>query len=176
MVWPDLTSILSPIRWAVVGAVATRLYMPERMTQDLDIVIQTVDGSQARQKLAAAGFVYRGELSIGGSSWTAPNGELIDILEGNDVWWTEAIADAQSNRDAQGLPVAPLPYLVLTKFQAGRVQDIADVTRMLGQAGEATLDAVRVLFAQHAVKDLQDLESLIELGRLELQSSENKVV
>ena len=56
MVWPDLTSILSPIRWAVVGAVATRLYMPERMTQDLDIVIQTADGSQARQKLAAAGF------------------------------------------------------------------------------------------------------------------------
>ena len=176
MVWPDLTSILSPIRWAVVGAVATRLYMPERMTQDLDIVIQTVDGSQARQKLAAAGFVYRGELSIGGSSWTAPNGELIDILEGDDVWWTEAIADAQSNRDAQGLPVIPLPYLVLIKFQAGRVQDIADVTRMLGQAGEATLDAVRVLFAQHVLEDMQDLESLIELGRLELQSSENTVV
>ena len=176
MVWPDLTSILSPIRWAVVGAVATRLYMPERMTQDLDIVIQTVDGSQARQKLAAAGFVYRGELSIGGSSWTAPNGELIDILEGDDVWWTEAIADAQSNRDAQGLPVVPLPYLVLIKFQAGRVQDIADVTRMLGQAGEATLDAVRVLFAQHVLEDMQDLESLIELGRLELQSSENTVV
>ena len=176
MVWPDLTSILSPIRWAVVGAVATRLYMPERMTQDLDIVIQTVDGSQARQKLAAAGLVYRGELGIGGSSWTAPNGELIDILEGDDVWWTEAIADAQSNRDAQGLPVVPLPYLVLIKFQAGQFQDIADVTRMLGQAGEATLDAVRVLFAQYALEDMQDLESLIELGRLELQSSGNKVV
>lgn len=176
MVWPDLTSILSPIRWAVVGAVATRLYMPERMTQDLDIVIQSVDGSQARQKLAAAEFVYRGELSIGGSSWTAPNGELIDMLEGDDVWWTEAIADAQSNRDAQGLPVVPLPYLVLIKFQAGRVQDIADVTRMLGQAGEATLDAVRVLFAQHAPEDMQDLESLIELGRLELQSSGNNAV
>ena len=152
MVWPDLTSILSPIQWVVVGAVATRLYMPERMTQDLDIVIQTVDGSQARQKLTAAGFVYRGELSIGSSSWTAPNGELIDILEGDDVWWTKAIADAQSNRDAQGLPIVPLPYLALIKFQAGRVQDIADVTRMLGQAGEATLAAVRVLFAQHALE------------------------
>ena len=176
IVWPDLTSILSPIRWAVVGAVATRLYMPERMTQDLDIVIQSVDGSQARQKLAAAGFVYRGELSIGGSSWAAPNGELIDILEGDDVWWTEAIGDAQLNRDAQGLPVVPLPYLVLIKFQAGRVQDIADVTRMLGQAGEATLDAVRVLFAQHALEDMQDLENLIELGRLELQSSGNNAM
>ena len=173
MVWPDLTSILLPIRWAVVGAVATRLYMPERMTQDLDIAIQTVDGLQARQKLAAAGFFYRGELSIGRSSWTAPNGELIDVLEGDDVWWTEAIADAQANRDAQGLPVVPLPYLVLIKLQAGRVQDIADVTRMLGQAGEGTLDAVRALFAQRSPEDMQALESLIELGQLELQSSGN---
>ena len=173
MMWPDLTSILSPIRWAVVGAVATRLYMPERMTQDLDIVIRTVDGSQVRQKLTEAGFIYQGELSIGGSSWRTPNGELIDILEGTDVWWTEAIADAQANRDGQGLPIVPLPYLVLIKLRAGRVQDIADVTRMLGQAGAATLEAVRMLFAQHAPEDMQDLESLIDLGRLELQSSGN---
>ena len=171
MMWPDLTSILSPIRWAVIGAVATRLYMPERMTQDLDIVIRAVDGSQVRQKLAEAGFIYQGELSIGRSSWRSPNGELIDILEGDDTWWIEAITDAQANRDAQGLPIVPLPYLVLIKFQAGRVQDIADVTRMLGQTGEATLEAVRMLFAQHAPEDMQDLESLIELGQLELQSS-----
>ena len=171
MVWPDPTSILSPIQWAVVGAVATRLYMLERMTQDLDIVIQTVDGSQARKKLAAAGFIYQGELSVGRSSWRTSNGESIDILEDSDVWWADVIADAQANRDAQGLPVVPLPYLVLIKFQASRVQDIADVTRMLGQAEEATLDTVRVLFTQHAPEDLEDLESLIELGRLELQSS-----
>ena len=169
MMWPDLTSILSPIQWAVVGAVATRLYMPERMTQDLDIVIRSVDGSQVRQKLAEVGFIYQGELNIGCSSWTTPDGELMDILEGDDVWWADAIADAQANRDAQGLPIIPLPYLVLIKLRAGRVQDIADVTRMLGQAGEATLNTVRTLFAQHAPEDMQDLESLIELGRLELQ-------
>ena len=145
--------------------------MPERMTQDLDIVIRNVDGSQVRQKLVEAGFIYQGELNIGGSSWTTPNGELIGILEGNDVWWTEAIADAQANRDSQGLPIVPLPYLVLIKLRASRVQDIADVTRMLGQAGETILEAVRMLFAQHAPEDMQDLESLIELGRLELQSS-----
>ncbi|MCZ6676040.1 MAG: hypothetical protein O7E52_02195 [Candidatus Poribacteria bacterium] len=173
MVWPDLTSILSPIRWAVVGAVATRLYMPERMTQDLEIAIHAADGQPARQKLVAAGFIYEGELSIGGSSWTAPDGKSVDILEGSDVWWTDAIAEAQTNRDAQGLPVVPQRYLVLIKFQAGRVQDIADVTRMLGQAEESTLNAVRMLFAQYAPDDMDDLESLIELGRLELQSSES---
>ena len=47
---------------------------------------------------------------------------------------------------------------------------------MLGRAGEATLDAVHVLFAEYAPEDMQDLESLIELGRLELQSSGNNAV
>jgi len=170
MVWPDLTSVLSPIRWAVVGAVATRLYMPERMTQDLDIVIEATDGPQARGKLLAAGFIYRGELSIGGSSWRTPDGGQMDMLEGSGVWWADAIVEAQTNRDAQGLPIIPLPYLALMKFQAGRAQDIADVTRMLGQAEAGTLNAIRALFDEYAPEDIEDLESLIELGRLELQS------
>jgi hypothetical protein len=174
MVWPNLTPILSPIQWAVVGAVATRLYMPERMTQDLDIVIQVADSPQARQKLLAAGFVYQGELSIGGSSWRMPDGKGIDMLEGSTPWWADAIAGAQMNRDAQGLPIIPLPYLALMKFQAGRAQDIADVTRMLGQADESALNVVRSLFAEYAPDDVEDLESLIELGRLELQSSTTK--
>ena len=37
VIWPNLTAILKPTPWAVVGAVATRLYMPERMTQDSEI-------------------------------------------------------------------------------------------------------------------------------------------
>lgn len=170
MVWPAPTSVLSPIRWAVVGAVATRLYMPERMTQDLDIVIEATDGPQARQKLLAAGFIYRGELSIGGSSWRTPDGGQMDMLEGSGVWWADAIVEAQTNRDAQGLPIIPLPYLALMKFQAGRAQDIADVTRMLGQVEAGTLNAIRALFDEYAPEDIEDLESLIELGRLELQS------
>ncbi len=168
MIWPDLTPILSPIRWAVVGAVATRLYMPERVTRDLDIVVEATNGSEVRSKLQRAGFDYQGELSIGGSSWQMPDDELLDVLEGHDAWWKEAISEAQENRDAQGLPVIPMRYLILVKFQAGRVQDIADVTRMLGQASGSTLDAVRVLFEQYASQDREDLESLIELGQLEL--------
>ena len=110
MMWPDLTSILSPIQWAVVGAVATRLYMPERMTQDLDIVIRTVDSSQVRQKLTEAGFIYQGELSIGESSWRTPNGELIDILEGTDVWWIEGPHRCTSEPGWPGLcQLSPYP-------------------------------------------------------------------
>ena len=31
--WPDLSEILAGLPWAVVGAVATRAYMPERTNQ-----------------------------------------------------------------------------------------------------------------------------------------------
>ncbi|MBI5301293.1 MAG: hypothetical protein HY868_04080 [Chloroflexi bacterium] len=167
MKWLDLTPTLAPIHWACVGAVATRLYMPERATRDMDAAIRAQDTFAARQKLVQAGFVLQGELSIGESTWRAPDGQIIDVIEGRDEWWTDALAEAQSNRDEQGLPVLPLHYLVLMKFQSGRVQDIADVTRMLGLASAADLDAVRVLFKRYAPNDVSDLESLIALGKLE---------
>jgi hypothetical protein len=167
MVWPDLSPILAPIPWAVVGAAATRLYMPERATQDFDVAISVRDAQAARQKLAAADFVQQGDLSIGGSTWLTPDGQSVDLIEGNETWWATALSEAQTNRDAQGLPILPLRYLVLMKFQAGRVQDFADITRMLGQASDAELDGVRGLFKQHTPADMPDLESLITLGKLE---------
>lgn len=168
MAWTDLTPIVSPLHWAVIGAVATRLYMPERVTQDLDVAVSAQDAPKAREKLAAAGFLYQGELSIGGSTWLSPAGETIDVIEGRESWWTDALSKAETNRDAKGLPILPLRYLILVKFQSGRVQAMADVTRMLGQAEEATLGQVRAIFSWFAPDDLADLESLITLGRLEL--------
>ncbi|MBM3942121.1 MAG: nucleotidyltransferase family protein [SAR202 cluster bacterium] len=168
MQFPNLTQVLSPIPWAVVSGVATRMYMPERFTQDLDIAIMVEDASQARRRLAEAGYVHQGELSTGGSSWRSPQGVAVDVLEVREPWFSQALAQAQDNCDAQGLPVLPLTYLALMKFQAGRVQDLADVTRMLGQASQETLDSVRRLFVQYLPADLEDLESLIQLGQLEM--------
>ena len=54
------------------------------------------------------------------------------------------------------------------KFQAGRVQDLADSTRMLAQADEHHLAVVRQLFATLLPEDVADLESLIALGQLEM--------
>ena len=167
MIWTDLTDTLAPVKYAVVGGVATRLYMPERVTKKLDVVIVVSDAREARAKLEHAGFVFRAELSIvRGSTWLAPNQQEIDVLEGEEKWWPEAVAQAQTNRDGQGLPILPLPYLVLMKYQSGRAQDLADIERMLGQAPESELKAVRALFKKYAPDDLADLESLIELGKL----------
>jgi hypothetical protein len=165
--WPDLTPILAPIDWAVVGAAATRLYMPERVTQDFDIAIAVSAADAVRRKLAATGYIRIGELTIGGSRWQSPAGLQIDVIEGHEPWWPQALAEAQTNRDEQGLPILPFPYLILMKFNASRTIDLGDITRMLGLANEADHARVRDLFRQFAPADLEDLESLIILGKLE---------
>ncbi|MBI3954092.1 MAG: hypothetical protein HY330_06230 [Chloroflexi bacterium] len=170
MQFPDLRPILGPLPWAVAGAVATRLYMPERATRDLDIAVLRRDRAEAERKLTGAGFTRQSELAIGGSTWLSPDGTPVDVVELEAPWAAKAIVEAQNNRDSQGLPVLPLPYLVLMKLQAGRVQDLADVTRMLGQADEGVLNATRQLFERHAPEDLDDLESLIALGQLEMRN------
>lgn len=168
MQWTDLTHALSPTPWAVVGAAATRLYMPERATRDLDILIHAASGAEVRALFNAAGFIRLGDLSIGGATWRSPDGDDIDVIESREVWVSAALLEAQANRDGQRLPVLPLRYLVLMKFQAGRTQDIADISRMLGLASVSDLDAVRALFRTHTPGDLDDLECLIALGKLEM--------
>lgn len=170
--FPDLTPILHPIPWAVVGAVATRLYMPERITRDLDILVRKEDSAEVQRRLKVAGFKYQSELAAGGSSWLTPEGVPVDVVERSEPWFVKGIMEAQRNRDQQGLPVLPLPYLVLMKFQSGRVQDIADVARMLGQASADTVTAVLELFKKVQPGDLEDLESLIQLGQLEFKPPE----
>lgn len=171
--YPNIAPILSPLLWAVVGAAATRLYMPERATQDLDVVILTDDAAEARRQLTAAGCLYEGELTVGGSSWRMPDGFPLDMLECAEPWARPALEQAQANRDAQGLPVLPLPYLILMKYQAGRVQDLADVTRMLGQASDGQLAAVRQAFTAWLPDEMEDLESLVMLGRMETNPPES---
>lgn len=169
-VWPDLTSVLRDIPWAAVGAVGARRYMPERVTRDLDIAVPARDALEARRRLAEAGFRHRGELSIPGASWESPEGAEVDVLELGDAWAVDALREAQTNRDLQGLPVLPLPYLVLLKYRAGRLQDTADIGRMLGQALDPELAQVRALFAREAPGEQDDLESLIRLGKLEMET------
>ena len=167
MIWIDLTAILAPIHYAVVGGVATRLYMPERFTKDMDVIVATSNAVPVRAKLTQAGFQYQADLAlVRGSTWLAPNGQEIDVLEGEEVWWSEALAEAQTNLDGQGLPVVPLRYLVLMKYQSGRAQDLADIERMLGQSNDSQLTAIRALFQKQLPNDVEDLESLIELGKL----------
>ena len=163
--WPDLRSILHGIPWVIAGGVATRAYMPERMTKDLDVLVRYQDGDKVLKRLTAAGYRIISPLTIPGHLLRSPEGIELDLILGEYPWLEEALAHPR--RDPAGYPVLDLPYLVLMKMASGRVQDIADVTRMLGLAPEAELADVRQLVGQYAPEDLDDLESLIYLGQVE---------
>jgi hypothetical protein len=140
--------------------------MPERATQDLDILVAAADREEVRARLERAGFFPVQELAIGGMTWRAATGALVDVIESQAPWVTDALRLLQ--RDAQGLPVLDLPYLVLMKVEAGRAQDLADAARMLGGATEARRQETRDTFHRWLPEALEDLESLIALGKLEM--------
>lgn len=163
--WPDLRPILKGIDWAIVGGVATRAYMPERMTRDLDIIVRERDGEAVVKKLQEAGYQVVAPLAIPGFLMLAPDGIELDIIFGKYSWLKEALDHPIA--DPAGYPVVALPYLVLLKMDAQRAQDWADVSRMLGWASDSDLDEVRAVVARYAPADSEDLESLIFIGKKE---------
>jgi len=164
----DLRQVIRNTRYLLVGGLATRRYMPERMTLDTDILVLAGDQEAVERELTAAGCQQLGVLAIGGSTWTLPNGTTLDVVVSDALWAREAIE--RPLQTADGIPVIALPYLVLMKLYAGRSQDIADITRMLGGADESALAEVRAAVARHSPEAVNDVESMIVLGRLEYQS------
>jgi hypothetical protein len=71
------------------------------------------------------------------------------------------------NLSPENLPIIPLPYLVVMKLQASRTQDLTDSSRMLGGADEITLEQVRIAVRSYCTDAVEDLESLIQIGKLE---------
>ena len=163
--WPDLRPILKGIEWAIVGGVATRAYMPERMTKDLDILVHQNDKDTVLARLQQAGYQMIEHLAIPGYSLRSPEGIEVDVLFSDDTWLQDALR--QPVLDPAGYPVISLPYLILLKMGAQRTQDWADVSRMLGLATDAELDAVRAVVARYTPDDSEDLESLIFIGKKE---------
>ena len=91
----------------------------------------------------------------------------LDVIFSDTPWAREALD--QPVRDADGIPTIALPYLVAMKLYSGRVQDIADITRMLGAANEQQLQQVRQVLAKYAPDAVEDIESMIILGEMEYE-------
>jgi hypothetical protein len=163
---PALRRYLPGIRFAVVGGLATRLYMPERMTLDADILVSMDTLDRVEEALDGGGSIRRGALSVGGSTWSLPDGTPLDVIALPDPWVETALDTAVSGPGS--LPYVTLPYLVLMKLAAGRVQDLADITRMLGAAPGESLAAVRAAVQRFRPRDIDDVESMVRLGRMEI--------
>ena len=165
--WPDLREILTSLDWVIVGGVATRAYMPERMTNDMDILVRASDAPAVLERLGQAGYQTVSALAIPGYVMRSPRGVELDVLLGDYPWLNEALA--QPERDQAGYPVIGLPYLVLLKMAAARGRDIGDLTTMLGLANADALDKIRAAVARYTPEDRDDLETLIYLGRREME-------
>lgn len=166
----NLKTIILQAPFVIVGGIATRLYMPERNTLDLDILILSEDALLVYQDLERAKSRRIGNLSIPGSQWQLSDGTSLDVIESTTSWATEAIANP--NYAPDGLPIIALPYLVLMKLTASRSQDLADISRMMGGTEESQLQEVRRIVQVYLPSAAEDLESLITLGKLERETDE----
>jgi hypothetical protein len=160
---------LDGIRYVIVGGLATALYMPQRMTLDTDLLILGEDLERVENLLEAAGCQRVGSLTMGGSSWRLPQGRILDVIALESAWVNDALNSAVL--DADGHPFVRLPFLVLMKLESGRLQDLADISRMLGYADEVAVNEVKTLIAQYRPQDMDDLESMHHLGKLEHAAS-----
>jgi hypothetical protein len=161
----DLSAIGVP--FVIVGGVATAEYMPERSTQDIDVLVSAGDVDLVRENLQAAGaeqgepLAIAGGLGLCGETWRS-EGELLDVLWSDEPWAAEALAGA-----APGAVIA-LPYLVLMKLDAARGVDQGDLTRMLGFAPDDRVESVRRVVAKYMPSASEDLKQYIAIGRLEV--------
>lgn len=165
--WPDLRAILQGFDWAVIGGVATRAYMPERATKDLDILVRWQEGEAVIQRLTQAGFKIVSRLAVPGYLLQSTDGVDVDVLFGRYRWLNEAFAALE--QDPAGYPVIALPYLVLMKMEANRGRDLGDLTTMLGWASAEALAKVRQVVRRYSPQDESDLETLIYLGQREME-------
>ncbi len=149
----DLRTITA-VPFVVIGGVATRLYAPERVTDDLDILVEAKNASMLAADIERAGGISRCEA----------NGMALDVLEEDAPWAVEAVAHPAA---PNSLPVIALPYLVLMKMQASRGIDIGDLTRVLGAANDDAIAEAGSVIATYLPDGVEDLEGLIYLGRLE---------
>ncbi len=71
---PNLLATFKRTPFLIVGGIATRLYMPEQLIQDVDVLVLAQDAPSAYQELMEAGARQLGTLSIGGTTWALPDG------------------------------------------------------------------------------------------------------
>lgn len=165
--WPDLREILKGFDWVLIGGVATRAYMPERMTKDMDVLVRYDDGDEVIARLKNAGYKVISPLAVKGYLLHSPEGVELDVLYGRYKWLNEALASP--GYDPAGYPVIGLPYLIVLKLAANRGRDVGDMSTMLGWTDDVALAQIRKIVAKYSPEDVDDLESLIFMGQMERQ-------
>jgi hypothetical protein len=176
--WSTVDAALKDVPHAVLGAIAAMRYMPARQTRNLDIAVRLKDLPAAEAALRKAGWKPSASLQMSGGlvskSWIDAGQHELDVIGLPGRWGETAIAVATPNK-AVGMRSLTLPYSVLTKMISSRTQDVADINRMLGPLSPAQLAPVLAVMRKHlSSQDVEDLEQIAALGRLEVGRSKGK--
>ena len=160
------------VPYCIVGGQATRRYMPERTTLDLDVLVPPEQFQAATDSLKAAGWSAEAERLLFDESRLGllgrrflKDGAPLDLMTSDQDWARQAVETAVLD---QGRRIVSLAYLVLMKLDASRGVDQGDLTRMLGLAEEPDIEAMRAAVAHYMPADSDDLEQYIQFGRYEL--------
>jgi len=167
------SKLFAGLSMCIVGGQASRHYMPERTTVDIDVLIVPDQFEIAGARLQAAGYVPDPKTLAFPDSRLGLIGRRyrrdpmpIDMITSEQNWVRAATAEVTETAGRER--AVPLPYLVLMKLDASRGVDQGDLTRMLGLAGDEDLRRVRDVIKRFLPSDRDDLEQYIEIGRLEL--------
>jgi hypothetical protein len=161
-----LNNILS-VPYAIIGGQATKSYMPERTTLDWDVLVHASDVDQAREEVMSAGAIAIRPLTIPGFTCRLPDSVPLDVISEDADWVGKALAEAKEESADDHDPVLGLKWLVLLKLKAGRVQDLADISRMMGFASDQDIKATEAVVSQWLEDASEDLASLVQLGQME---------
>lgn len=162
---PDLSTTLSDITWTIVGGIAMRSYAPERMTLDIDVLIEGKHEAEARRCFIRDGYTILGDLSIGGFTAQHGNHVPVDVIALTTPW----IEDALVHRilTSEGYTVLSRSFLLLMKLLSGRTQDLTDVQRLLmgmtPQDRQWTRETVITFYAPQFFEDYDQLCVLADL-------------
>jgi hypothetical protein len=162
----DVGAYLRNVSYLLVGGMASSIYMQPRATLDTDALVSLEELKAAEEGLLAAGCRKTGNLSIGGSTWITPSGEVLDLIALDAPWIEQAMT--QPVIGPRGIRFIALPYLVLMKLLSARLQDLADISRMLGVAADEDVEKVLQAVREYSPQDEEDVHSMLRLGRLEL--------
>ena len=164
-------ALLKDIPYAVVGGVATRMYMPERTTADIDLLVEPENFERAISQLIENGYERKKQplgftdtrLDLIGQRMISSR--PVDVRSSTQPWIHDAVASVRWENET--LPIVDLPYLVALKLDASRSVDQGDLSRMLGFASDEDLERVRAVVRRMLPADVDDLEQYILLGRYE---------
>ena len=167
---PDLKNIIKQTPYVITGGIATKLYMAEITSLNLDIFVLSEDAESITKELQNYNAYYLQDWDYGGTLWVLPDDTLLSVIYLNEPWAKDAVYNP--NFSPHDLPVIKLSYLVLTKLQLSRFKDLADLSRMLGGATNSEFDEVIKIVKLYYSEAVEDLEEIARVGRLEYQTNQ----